>query len=90
LGRGKIGSEIKTAEENCFTLTEISLLSGNKFRINSKTYHKLNDGWGSFRWGGTCHIDENGYLRMIAAPKHYKWVDTSDFGVRKSDVFGPY
>lgn len=74
--------------ENAFSVTKLKEVSpdGTEFRADPPGYHDLNDGSGSFRWGGTAVALGNGRLQVIAAPREYKATGKSNFGVWTSSA----
>ncbi|OZC01607.1 hypothetical protein BSZ36_00575 [Rubricoccus marinus] len=74
-------------EENSFSVWTLSQADAssptNMFTASaaSPEHRKLTDGSGSFRWGGTAHVLANGNVQVIAAPRDFKLIGDSDFGV---------
>lgn len=48
------------------------------FTLNNEPHFAESHG---FRWGGTAHVRSDGRLQLIAAPRDFKLIGSSDFGV---------
>lgn len=88
LSLGQDGSD--SDAENSFSVWKLNptdVASGTnawrEFTASAATpeHRRLTDGAGSFRWGGTAHVLANGGVQILAAPRDFKLIGDSDFGV---------
>lgn len=83
----------ETDEENDFAVSRITsdkplstMTSRDTMTVSDVGYYKLTDGSGSFRWGGTAWVTPSGRIQVIATPRDYKLLGSSDFGTWTSSI----